>query len=93
MLNLSPRQLYFEYLPTFQSPYLKMFMCHCPEILYLCDAGVCMCVFTNNERLYEIQDKNEKKRASKVNMRAGKACKKTWGVRIGCVDEFILGFR
>jgi len=52
-----------------------------------------MCVFTNNERLYEIQDKNEKKRASKVNMRAGKACKKTWGVRIGCVDEFILGFR
>ena len=46
--------------PYFSLHILKMFMCHCPEILYLCDAGVCMCVFTNNERLYEIQDKNEK---------------------------------
>ena len=35
-------------------------MCGMPgEILYLCDAGVCMCVFTHDERLYEIQDKNE----------------------------------
>ena len=59
---------------------------------YICVMPGFVCAFSHTMKDC-MKYKTKTKRALKVKMRAGKACKKTWGVRVGCEDEFILGFR
>ena len=93
MLKLSPGQVLFEYLLIFQSPYFENVYVPLPwNIIFVWCRGLYVRFHTRWKIVWNTRQKWEK-RASKVKMRAGKACKKTWGVRIGCVDEFILGFR
>ena len=92
MLKLSPGQVLFEYLLIFQSPYFENVYVPLPwNIIFVWCRGLYVRFHTRWKIVWNTRQKRNV--LLRWKWEQAKHAKKTWGVRVGCEDEFILGFR